>query len=195
MAAFVSLCCSLGVSPGKVGLLPYTLAEWTERLAVAFAEYRRWPKDKMIPQKCFVYAGFVSHYAQDLCQPLHTTIHYDGRMGQDGVSPRSGIHEKTDALVERLGARSAVIARDLSPATVDSLMPFVLRELSSTHALVDTLYALEALLPAVGGAKPPAPVAAFAIDRMRRAAAVTAGLYVYAWRLSADIEFEEWLKR
>ena len=47
-------------------------------LAVAFAEYRKWPDNPMIQHKCFLYAGFLAHYAQDMCQPLHLTINFDG---------------------------------------------------------------------------------------------------------------------
>ncbi len=193
--ALVKLCCELGLAPEKVGFLPYAAAEWTDRLAVAFAEHRAWPKNEMIRQKCFVYAGFLSHYAQDLCQPLHTTIHFDGRAGQDGASPHSGIHAKVDGLIENLSAKPEIIARELTPVSIDSLMPFLLRELAATHALVDTVYALEQQFPAVKGTKPSASVAAFGMERMQRAAAVTAGLYLYAWQLSAAIELEDWIQR
>mgnify|MGYP002828133924 FL=1 len=42
--AYLTLCINQGVRPSKSGLLPYAVAEWTEQLAVAFAEYRRWPE-------------------------------------------------------------------------------------------------------------------------------------------------------
>jgi hypothetical protein len=193
--AFVKLCCSLGVGPEKVGMLPYAVAEWTERFAVALAEYRAWPKNAMIQHKALVYAGFAAHYAQDLCQPLHTTVHYDGRVGEDGVSPRSGIHRKVDALVENAGAKPRIIAKGTAPAAVDSLLPFILNELAVSHALVDTMYAMEDIIPSVKGTKLMGNVAICAGERFRRAAAVTAGLYRYAWLLSADIQLQDRLER
>ena len=36
--AHIQLCAELGLTPREVGTLPYALAEWTERLAFAFAE-------------------------------------------------------------------------------------------------------------------------------------------------------------
>jgi hypothetical protein len=192
---FLALCCELGVAPTKVGALPYAVAEWTERLAMAFAEHRAWPKNDMVRQKSFVYAGFLAHYAQDLCQPLHTTIYFDGRAGTDGTSPRSGIHEKVDGLVENLGARPDDVAKGVAAATVDSLMPFILAEFRTTHALVDTVYAMENLLPSAKGTRASATVLAFATERMQRAIAVTAGLYAYAWRLSEQVELEAWIQR
>ena len=100
--AYLTLCINQGVRPSKSGLLPYAVAEWTEQLAVAFAEYRRWPEVAAVQHKCMVYAGWLAHYAQDMCQPLHLTIHHHGRLTAGGGSPRSSIHEKMDSLVERL---------------------------------------------------------------------------------------------
>ena len=69
---FIALCAKKGIDPSKVGLVPYAVIEWTQQLSLAFAEHRRWPDDPHIQAKCLVYAGLLSHYAADLCQPLHT---------------------------------------------------------------------------------------------------------------------------
>ena len=81
-------CVKKGIHPSKVGLLPYAITEWTQRLSVALAEHRKWPDNPHIRAKALVYAGMLAHYAADLCQPLHTTIHYDGRAKADKSSPR-----------------------------------------------------------------------------------------------------------
>jgi len=100
--AFIELCFARGVKPNHVGLLPYAVTEWTQRLTVALAEHRKYPGDPAIRAKCLLYAGMLSHYAADLCQPLHVTIHYDGRADSAGKSPRSGVHAKVDALLGKL---------------------------------------------------------------------------------------------
>ena len=71
---FLAWCFANDIPPAAVGLAPYAITEWTQRLTVAFAEHRRWPNDPNIQTKCLVYAGLLAHYAQDLCQPLHTTM-------------------------------------------------------------------------------------------------------------------------
>lgn len=38
---FIALCAKLKIRPDEVGLLPYALVEWTQRLMMAFADYRR----------------------------------------------------------------------------------------------------------------------------------------------------------
>jgi hypothetical protein len=90
--------------------LPYAIAEWTERLSIAFAEHRKYPANPYIQNKCLVYAGFLAHYAQDLCMPLHTTIHHDGRANPDGSTPKTGIHPRVDSLVEKLDMQPAQLA-------------------------------------------------------------------------------------
>src|SRR5207248_7223672 len=120
---FIKMCAEAKLDPKAVGTVPYAVAEGTERLEVAFAEYRRWPDDPDIRSKCLVYAGLMSHYAEDLCMPLHATVHHDGRALTNFVSPRTGIHNKIDALPEKLGMTPDELAQGLKVAVIPDLMP------------------------------------------------------------------------
>ena len=205
--AFIALCCSRGVRPNRVGLLPYAVTEWTQRLTVAFAEHRKYPNDPTIRAKCLIYAGMLSHYAADLCQPLHTTIDYDGRCDANGKSPHSGIHAKTDALLGKLLADANTPAdwprRDANsilagvrPATFASVLPAVLAEIRRSHALVDRVYAMETRLPAERAPiRSGTEVEKFATGRMRAAAGLIASLYMTAWKDSASIKLPWWYSR
>ena len=84
----------------RLGLLPYAIAETTYMLSLALAEHHRWPDNQAIQSKCLVYAGLLSHYAEDACMPLHATVHWDGRVLPNGQSPRTGIHSRVDGLTE-----------------------------------------------------------------------------------------------
>ena len=188
---FLKLCAEAGLDPSQVGTLPYAVAEWTERLALAFAQYRHWPTNTLVQGECLIAGASLAHYAEDLCQPLHTTLHYDGRAGEDGKSPRSGIHDKVDALPEKLKLDPQELAKGLVPVAADSLMPAILAQLQASNALVDSVYALEGDL-----GNPESPrVRAFAEERARAAVAFTAGLYLQAWKLSATVELPAWLQR
>jgi len=216
--AFIDLCCARGVKPNHVGLLPYAVTEWTQRLTVALAEHRKYPADPAIQAKCLLYAGLLSHYAADMCQPLHVTIHYDGRADPDGKSPRSGIHAKVDALLGKLladantpaarpnsgtnapPARPALDANTLlaevSLAAFEAVLPAVMAEIRRSSALVGRLYELEKQLPAeTDPIVPGSAVEKFTIDRMRAAATFIASLYVTAWQDSAAIELPWWYRR
>jgi hypothetical protein len=194
---FTQLCTELGIKPDKVGFVPYALAEWTERLAVAFAEHRKWPNNPFIQSKCLVYAGFVAHYAQDMCQPLHLTIDFDGRKQPDGSVLHKGIHEKVDALIENLKLDPSVLAKDQMIQPLDDLMDGIVEEFHAGYSLLNRVYEL--------GDKPPSfrdkdwkrvpEVINFATERAREATRFTAALYLTAWELSGKIKLEGWLDR
>ena len=190
---FLEFCFAHGLKPNRVGLLPYAITEWTQRLTVAFAEHRRWPDDPAIQGKCLVYAGLLAHYAADCCQPLHTTIHWDGQALEGGRSPRSGIHARVDALPGKLTVSPADLIQGLKAEPFEELFPAILTEIQRSHARVDRVYELEAQLPPMESDQPlPPEVAELATERMRPAAAFTASLYLTAWKDSAKIELPSW---
>ena len=193
---FSALCARKKLTVWKVGAVPYAVAEWTQRLTLAFAEYRRWPKNPAIRAKALVYAGLLAHYAQDLCQPLHTTVHFDGRTRPDGKSPRSGIHPKTDALIQKAPAGGVEKLAGLRPRVFVSVFDEAVAELMRSHALVDRVYAIEKGLPAMDKPlAPKTPAAQLADERLRAAAEFTASLYLTAWRHSAKLKLPVWHTR
>lgn len=188
---FIALCHTLGVRPEEVGFAPYAVTEYVERLAVAFAEHRKWPENRVIQDKCLVYAGFLAHYAGDIVQPLHATIHYNGRVGEDGSRTGAGIHEKVDSLIERIGLTAAELVEGVEAAPLEGeLFAAVRDQVLESNGQVDRVYQL------AGGLDPvSAPARAFAEERGRVAVAFTASLYLTAWRLSEGIRLPSWLKR
>jgi len=195
---FLKYCAENTLDPAGVGLLPYAVVEWTQRLSVAFAEHRRWPENPYIRQKALVYAGILAHYAADLNQPLHLTIHWDGKAGEDGKSPRTGIHAKVDALPGKLPDQPEKLASaDCVPA-FDQLMPAVMEQITRTHALVDRVYGLEAwLVDWEDPIDPDSPPAVFARSQARESARFIASLFLTAWRDSKHIseDFPPWYVR
>ncbi|MFW6060055.1 MAG: hypothetical protein ACODAQ_07720 [Phycisphaeraceae bacterium] len=192
----IALCAERDVPIGRLGFLPYALAEATQRLTVAFAEHRRDPDNEHVRMKCLVYAGRLAHYAADLHQPLHTTVHFNGRADEDFQSPGSGIHAKVDALPTKVPYAELFDQPPSRPEAHDEVFELVERELRASHALVDRVYELEEQLPVRDdlGALPE-PVRAFTAERMRAAARLIAALQLSAWRKSAEIELPHWLER
>lgn len=189
-------CVKNDVPPHKMGFLPYAITEWTQRLTVALAEHRKWPENPHIRRKVLVYAGLLAHYAADLTVPLHTTIHYDGRVGPDGKSPRSGIHMKTDALLGKLPDDVTIPARPGDATPMDDVFAEVVVALRASHAQLDRLYALEEQIPSYDAPlDPDSQVGLFTRDRLNDAAMLIARLIATAWRDSAGIEMPEWHRR
>ena len=195
--ALVKLCAELEVGAKYVGFVSYAVAEWTQRLALAFAEHRVWPDNPHIQQKCLLYAGHLAHYSEDMCQPLHTTIHYNGRVNANGSSPRTGIHYKIDGIVETLEVSPTELAQGQKIEPLEDLWASIVEVLDESHALVDRVYELEDRLPAPRDKdwKRVPEVVDFATERMRESVRFTAALYLTAWKLSEKVpaEFPTWL--
>lgn len=195
--AFLKWCFENKIEPNDVGLLPYAIAEWTERLAIDFAQHRRWPKNKAIQNKCLVDAGVLAHYAEDLCQPLHVTIHHDGRANADGSSPKTGIHAQVDGLIEVLRLSPQELSRGQKIEPVGELLPAIVAEIHNSRAHIETVYGLQMLLPK-SGTKPDSVhtgVLRFTNERAREATRFTAALFLTAWRHSATVKLPSWLQR
>lgn len=191
--AFIKLCAELNQDPRKVGYLPFAVAEWTERLAIAFAEYRKWPDNPIIQYKCYVYAGFLGHYAQDMVQPLHLTVHFDGIVQEDGSKLHGGIHEKVDSSIEILKLDPNKLAKDQHIKQVDELFPAIVKQLEEGHSLVDKVYELVEEYQKLK--EPTADLMQFTDDRSREAVRWTASLYLTAWKLSENVKLPGWLER
>lgn len=183
--------------PDQTGMLPYSIVEGVQRLTLVFAEHRRYPHNPRIQAKALVYAGILAHYAGDLCQPLHTTVHHNGRANPDGTSPRTGVHHQVDVLFERGGFDRTGSLEGLELEVFADFMPAVGREFAASHALVEKVYELEPLLPARKDQVSPLPpaVRVFTEQRYRAAVRFTASLFLTAWEKSAEVELPDWLIR
>jgi hypothetical protein len=195
--AFIKLCYEYKVAPEKIGLVPYALGEWTERLAVAFGEHRKWPDNPHIKMKCLVYAGFVAHYAEDMCQPLHLTIHYNGRVSADGTVAQKGIHGKVDGLIGFFKMSPEILAKNQNIVALENLMPDILSQFDAGFALVDHVYDMGERIPNYDeeGWDKDQEIIHFAVDRARESVRFTAQLYLTAWHLSETLTFDDYIKR
>lgn len=198
--AYLKMLIADGQDPYGVGTLPYAVMEWTERLAMTFAELRKKPNDRALQMKAIVYAGNLAHYAGDLCQPLHTSMHHDGRAKANGESPHSGVHLRVDALPHQIpGLKPVSLMAPSGPSP--AVREVVGAAFRASHALVDRVYELEAKFKDPPerakrkGERFPAldpEVLSFGRERSEAVIRFTAELYALAWRRSAEIEIPGW---
>jgi hypothetical protein len=190
--AYQALLIGKRLDDARGGMLPYAVLEGMQRLTVAFAEHRRWPQRADIQQKALVYAGWLAHYAGDVEQPLHTTMHHDGRTRPDGTSPQTGIHQLVDALLERSPGSATALEHGIAPRVFLDPWAAIQGELAESHALVDRVYQLE---PQLRAPSPSRAVVAFAAERYRAATGFVASLFLTAWKQSANAQLPGWLER
>ena len=191
---YLNLCARMGVDPSHAGFLPYAVMEWTQRLAVTLAEHRTWPDNTDIHKKCAVYAGLLAHYAADLCQPLHLTIHYDGRVGKAGdTSPHTGIHQKVDALPGKLEPTAGELTAGLPVGAYGNLRAAVVKRMKEAAKSVDRVYELEKDIPK-GKAKLErgSPVYALTLECTRASVGFLASLYLTAWEQAQSGKLPGW---
>ncbi|MDZ7816256.1 MAG: hypothetical protein U5N86_09750 [Planctomycetota bacterium] len=185
----IAFCAERGIKPEHVGFLPYAVTEWTEKLAVSLYEWRNAPDEQReaLSYKCLTYAGILAHYSGDLCMPLHTTIHFDGRVGKDGKSPFKGLHLKVDGLIHKVSV-VPFDPTDIEPFNHEYLFEEVMAEFMRSHALIDRVYELEQHVPALDQEIKSEELKKFARNRLRAATRFTAELYLTAWKISETLK-------
>lgn len=176
-----------GDAPVGVGLLPYRLLEDVQKLRGAFAQYRKNPTDLSIQQEIVVYAGLLSHYAGDTSQPLHMTIHFDGRVDAQGtVIKGKGIHERfegpfVDKYIEAPDFRPLVVP----PVVYTDLYQALRTAFSESFKEIDTVYRLDE----AGKLETPDEEAkTFVRKRLAHGSSFLASLWYTAWVSSADVK-------
>ncbi len=130
------------------GFLPFVILELTQRLRVAFREWREAgePERGWIEQRIINDAGILGHYVADGSNPLHTTVHYNGWVGDNpnGYATLRGTH----ARIEIDYVRAQVLTSDLAPLmgdpiVFDDLRTAVWDYLGASHDLVEQLYQID----------------------------------------------------
>ena len=170
--------------PNKIGLLPYAIVENTERLMLAFYDYRKSPTNEAIPMKCLVYGGTLAHYTGDAAMPLHTTRDYDGRIQPDGTVKQKGIPAKVDAFPAKNKITPEEICRGLEAKAIDNVWEHVNKFLVESHGHIEKCYELD-----LAGAleKPTEESRAFILARCRAGAQLTLDLWFTAWLKSEKL--------
>lgn len=186
--------------PDKVGLQPYITMEVYERMKVAMREYRRLKAEnkstKGIENNIILYAGWLGHYVADGSQPLHTTVKYDGWVGDNpnGYVTKHGIHSdfETRFVKENLALKDfAPLVHE--PVQLKNPRQDYIAYLKESNSLVEPLYKIEK----AGGfeGKGSAEGREFANKRLAAGAQMLANLWYTAWMESAVVPPDPYLEK
>ncbi|MBT5872047.1 MAG: hypothetical protein HOH43_01400 [Candidatus Latescibacteria bacterium] len=178
------------MDPARVGMLPYRILEDFQKLRGAFAQHRKDPSNTSIQQEVLFYAGTMGHYAGDTAQPLHLTIHYDGRVDSKGsVKSAKGIH----SLFEGEFVRDHIEQQDSAPFVpaperYEDLRHAIRQAFTTSFAEIDRVYNLEA----AGQLKnPDSQTLEFGRRRLAHGSSFLASLWYTAWVGSKDLDLPD----
>ena len=143
---------------GRPGFGPYRVCEMYVQLRSSWRTLNTYSKyqeltspgeleacrDEVIRQM-----AVLSHYVADLAQPLHTTVHYDGWLGDNPkgyVSRRGYIHKLMDTtVIDEAGITAATLPSDVPRPQIDRerLFEQMVEYVVESNGQVEELYALE----------------------------------------------------
>jgi hypothetical protein len=136
--------------PDHVGLQPYITMEVYGRLKVAFREYRalKGAGKPTAPaeQNAVFYAGWLGHYVADAANPMHTTIYYNGWVGDnpEGFTTRKTVHADFESKFVHANVQPADFTKMVHDAEMLS-DPWAayMAYIRDSNALVKPLYRLD----------------------------------------------------
>lgn len=136
--------------PEKVGLQPYITIEVYQRMVVAFREYRRLQKENKptdgVEQNIVLYAGWLGHYVADGANPMHTTIQYNGWIGDNpnGYTTSKDFHYQFESgFVQRIQPQLTITDLVKDPVRLQRPFEDYVAYLRASNALVEKSYQLE----------------------------------------------------
>src|SRR5262249_27687166 len=133
-------------------ILPYRILELSQRLREEFrlwraatdARTKSWIESRIIND-----AGILGHYVADGSNPHHTTIHFDGWVGDNpnGYTAARGFHARFESIFVQTHFAAGDLHVDEAPRVFPTLRQAVLEYLHATSELVPRLYELDKHAP------------------------------------------------
>ena len=184
-----------------IGFLPWCITENYGKLKSAFTYLKTYeqygtPEEVANAQANAIYImGVMGHYVGDGSQPLHTTKHNNGWVGDNPhhYTTWTRFHAWIDGgYIAKIKLTEADLLKSAKPAHIletpasdrDPVFTDVLAYLSATHAQVEPLYQLDqtGALKADTPDKPDAPGRAFISEQLLRGGEMLSSLWLTAYQ-------------
>ncbi|MEO6036063.1 MAG: hypothetical protein ABIQ35_12475, partial [Verrucomicrobiota bacterium] len=192
-----------------VGLLPWTLTEYYAKLKSAFSYLKTFEENggradeiANAQQNIIYLMGVMGHFAGDSSQPLHTTVHHHGWVGENPkhYATNSGIHAWIDGgYIFKAGIHFADLKPRVRPARVLSatspnaqspdIFPTVIAFIADQHKWVEPLYQMNQSgnLSDPGG--PGSKGSAFITQQLLAGGQFLGDLWISAWQAAPNDSF------
>ncbi len=180
------------------GFVAHAIAEHHAKLTSAFKTVRtleqlndpaRAAQLQMARANVLVHMGHLSHFVGDAAQPLHTTRHHHGWVGDNpnGYTTDRAIHAFIDGAVLTIHSLNydTLRAQAAFDARVDAGDPWrdIITYIQRSHDAVEPLYMLHK-----SGQLTQDPGRPFIAERLLDASSMLAALYTSAWNASAPTD-------
>lgn len=184
-----------------IGFLPWTIAEFQGRLKSAFSYLKEYeaagtPGEIANARENIVYLmGVMGHFVGDGAQPLHTTKHHHGWMGDNPnhYSTNYSIHGWIDGgYIQQFGVSAEKLRAKLRPAQLlkapatgmanPNTFQEALAYLAEQHRQVEPLYRLEQAGKLSGRRELSEEGHSFITGQMLKAAQMLGDLWLTAWQ-------------
>lgn len=157
---------------------------------------RRATQLRQARENAIFHMGLLAHFVADVAQPLHTTKHHNGWVGDNpnGYVTERGIHHAIDSAPASLGltveSLAPLVKYDAEPDAADP-WDDVMEYLRRSHALVETVYRLER-----DGELDKEPGRKLIEQRVCDAASMLSALFWGAWTSSEPTEKQiaDWVR-
>ncbi len=143
-----------GMDLPEAGLSPFHILELFQRLRVAFGEWRAGPDVKTrrwIEQRIVNDAGLLGHYVTDGANPLHTTIHHHGWIGENpkAYATDREIHARFEGLYVHAQVKLGDLMPEMKqpPRVLSEPRRDILAFLKASHTYVDEFYTIDKQSP------------------------------------------------
>ncbi|MCX7872045.1 MAG: hypothetical protein N2487_02025 [Verrucomicrobiae bacterium] len=144
------------------GFLPWTVNEYYAKLKSQFSCLKEFDENGSADeisnarQNAIYVMGVMGHFVGDVTQPLHTTKHFNGWVGENpnGYTTSTKIHSWIDGgYIEKVGINREKLLGRVTPAVnlrkggntenPDNLFPDIMKYFLEQNRLVETLYKME----------------------------------------------------
>jgi hypothetical protein len=186
------------------GFLPWTIAEYTDKLESCFSYLKTFERAGGTPteisnaQADVVYVmGVMGHFVGDGAQPLHTTIHFNGWVGENphGYTTSRSFHSWIDGgYFHKIGEpQYDKLVGQIQPAQAvgvagrpDGLFRVVVAYLEEQNKLVEPLYQMEKDGKLSGDGEQGAAGRAFLEGQLVKGAQMLGNIWYTAWQNSPE---------
>jgi hypothetical protein len=180
-----------GAKGSAMGLLPFRIIELTQRLRQDFREWRAAtdPETRAFIQARIIDdAGILGHYVADCSNPAHTSIQYNGWVGDNpnGYATDKRFHSRFEsAYVDAHISVNDILSQvDSTPQAFPDVRAAVIAYLRQSNGLVERMYSLDKASAFDSGTSTAANKA-FVVERLSAGARMLRDLWWTAWVTSA----------